>query len=447
MWVIRKSPKGGCWQESSRLLHQSGALGKVEHGGHAALLALLPGLPEAALLLARSDREARSAAGARCARGERHLNTPLARRAHLVGGSQAHVLAVGGAGSGLCGTAAAGGARRARRAGGAGGARAGRGGRRRGDGVLRGGGGGRSGRDTARGGEDTAGAPSSSGRGSSSSSGRGHTAGTGARRPRAGADGAGAGSRGQICAAGLRAVAVLDIGARVRVDKVSGLDRAAVRSAKVGDEHVGKGFVVGLVTAGASELDGGALHVEFTVSDLVKPRPGQGALSRGDVVRDGEVVRVRVRRGGGVVSAKVASGVPGGTATLERLDHLPDAVSGGVLIVRDGDLATATTVDTLTLESQRLVGSQSHGRGGPSVGSGRGLAGEVAVGYGSVGSCWLGETDWGSQKHVGVGDSGEAEGHGKCVGEHGGGLLGVLPEFGISFQTSIPQFAVVVTTM
>ena len=126
----------------------------------------------------------------------------------------------------------------------------------------------------------------------------------------------------------------------------------------VGNEHVGKRLVVGLAATSTSERDGGAVHVKLAVANLVEPGPGDRAIPSRDIGRDREAIvkrHLEVR-----VVAQVARRIPRRAATFNGVDDLPDAVLGGRIVVRDGYLAGASTVDSGADKGEGLCRAQGH---------------------------------------------------------------------------------------
>jgi hypothetical protein len=133
------------------------------------------------------------------------------------------------------------------------------------------------------------------------------------------------------------------------------------------------------------DLDGGTLHVHLTVSETVKPGPGNDGLSRRKSGRDGELERRKrvIGRDGGSRETvlEVTLQALDGVVSLPRLHHTPDRVLCGREVVGDDHLSGSSSVDgsSVKLKSSGpsgLVGARSGGlsntslaREGGSIGS------------------------------------------------------------------------------
>jgi hypothetical protein len=99
--------------------------------------------------------------------------------------------------------------------------------------------------------------------------------------------------------------------------------------ANVADHHIGQGVEEILGTTGASDTDGGAVHVHFSVANFVEPSPRECVAARGEVLWNGEIINIGYRKFG-ITPWKISCLVFGRTATFNRLDHPPDGVLGGL---------------------------------------------------------------------------------------------------------------------
>lgn len=153
----------------------------------------------------------------------------------------------------------------------------------------------------------------------------------------------------------------LDGGTGLRKVDVLALDSLTLaRAVNVGDENggqavealsvssVGSGiiglkvvFVISavdhlatLAAALAANVDLSAVHVHFTVADLVEPTPGKQSLTRGSIRRDCELVLLVY-----------------GAASEDGVDNL----EGLALVVRQRDLARTTLMSGTTSEFQRVA--------------------------------------------------------------------------------------------
>ena len=190
----------------------------------------------------------------------------------------------------------------------------------------------------------------------------------------------------------------------------------------VGSEHVGELVDEALAAAGASDSDGGAVHVHLTVADLVEPSPGKSVLAGSQVGGDLEVVG----EGDGSlgVVTDVAGSVTGRAATLNGVDDLPDGVAGGGEVGGDGDLARTTTVDGSALEGEGLGAAL-----GVAVGDAVGVVGDRLAGeVGAVGE-ERAVVDSAVGNRVGHEDvsasNGNQSGERESLGEHLEKLLGI----------------------
>ena len=205
--------------------------------------------------------------------------------------------------------------------------------------------------------------------------------------------------RGSVCT--WSGTGVLDELTGVGESEIAGLGGAAAAAdgADVSDEHrreggalvdgeaggLGRGvdaewcdgFGVALLGA-AGDGDGGAVHVHFTVADLVEPGPSEGVLAGGDTFGDG----VLELAGAGAVG--VASDVAGsacGAATDDGVDDLPLGAGGRSFIGGERDLAGSTTMGGAADEGEGLVDANGHDVACTlsGVNSGPLLAGEIGA--------------------------------------------------------------------
>lgn len=181
---------------------------------------------------------------------------------------------------------------------------------------------------------------------------------------------------------------------------------------RVGDKDLRELVEVGLVTAGSSEGDRGAVHVELAVANAVNPGPGQDVLAGGDVVGNFEL-KTRVESGAGIVA--VVAVTAEGAATLDRSDDAELGRGSGGGLVSQGDLAGAATMGSTTLEGELLSRSEGHCGGGAT--RHLALAGEVdAISKRTV--LVTGERRRVGQEHVSIGGGNQAKDGSDAVEVH-----------------------------
>lgn len=104
------------------------------------------------------------------------------------------------------------------------------------------------------------------------------------------------------------------------------------------------------------DVDRGAVHVHFTVADFVEPGPSQSILAGRNTLWDCVLESGQFPRR---VIWEVAVDA-GGTATLDRMNDLPLALSGGLHVGGQANLAGTASVDSTTHKFQSLGLSNDH---------------------------------------------------------------------------------------
>lgn len=132
-------------------------------------------------------------------------------------------------------------------------------------------------------------------------------------------------------------------------------------STNVGLEHIWKGGTLSLREVGGSislllcalEVDVCAVHVHFSVANLVVPGPGQSVLARWKVwvIWNRELKCSRPSSAG--IIGKVSSSV-GRASTFNRMNNHPFRAGADCQSFRKGDLARATTMSSTTSETESL---------------------------------------------------------------------------------------------
>ena len=147
---------------------------------------------------------------------------------------------------------------------------------------------------------------------------------------------------------------MVDVFARVGELDVGAIGRNAA-IAVIGSKHVRQTLHERLASAITGDRERSTVHVHFSVAHLVKPCPGDGVVSRSELLGNGEVILVR-DLGAGAVS-HVAGLSLGRATTLNGLDDLPHRVLVGLEVSGDGNLTRATSVNSSSLERELLLAS------------------------------------------------------------------------------------------
>lgn len=72
--------------------------------------------------------------------------------------------------------------------------------------------------------------------------------------------------------------------------------------------------------------DRSAVHVQFLIADVVEPRPGKSVIASSKVLRDGELIGIRISCTG--IASDIAIRFSGRTATFDGVDHFEHTVLG-----------------------------------------------------------------------------------------------------------------------
>lgn len=190
-----------------------------------------------------------------------------------------------------------------------------------------------------------------------------------------------------------------------------GWERRRVAARELRDGELGL-VEIGISFAGsAGDLDGCAVHVHLTVADLVEPGPCERVCPRSDALRDGKVVRVRVRSVG--IFSKVTRSVFRRATAFDRVDDHPFGALRCRVVGGERDLTRTTTMYSLAGEGQFLRGADGHVCDG-STRVACGFAGEV----GTVGNerAVVGTAVWGrsGHHHMPMGCACESSDEGSC---------------------------------